>query len=174
MAGEPQLYGWIYYYANEVFYIFLAAAAVCWILLYLYFHDWRGALRPTITGVVSAFWGLGIQAMMGFSMDPLALVIPFFVTARAISHSVQMHERYYEEYHKWQWNKEKAIVAAFAELFVPTLSGIITDSLGMLVIVVCAGGHPAEDRHLGLDLGRLGGDQRTAHESGGVLLPQRA
>ena len=47
-----------------------------------------------------------------------------------------MHERYYEEYHKWQWNKEKAIVAAFAELFVPTLSGIITDSLGMLVIVV--------------------------------------
>ena len=136
VAGEPQLYGWIYYYANEVFYIFLAAAAVCWILLYLYFHDWRGALRPTITGVVSAFWGLGIQAMMGFSMDPLALVIPFFVTARAISHSVQMHERYYEEYHKWQWNKEKAIVAAFAELFVPTLSGIITDSLGMLVIVV--------------------------------------
>ena len=98
VAGEPQLYGWIYYYANEVFYIFLAATVVCWILLYLYFHDWRGALRPTITGIVSAFWGLGIQAMMGFSMDPLALVIPFFVTARAVSHSVQMHERYYEEY----------------------------------------------------------------------------
>ena len=136
VAGEPQLYGWIYYYANEVFYIFIAATIVCWILLYLYFHDWRGALRPTITGIVSAFWGLGIQAMMGFSMDPLALVIPFFVTARAISHSVQMHERYYEEYRKWQWNKERAIVAAFAELFVPTLSGIITDSLGMLVIVV--------------------------------------
>ena len=136
VAGEPQLYGWIYYYANEVFYIFLAATMVCWILLYLYFHDWRGALRPTITGIVSAFWGLGIQAMMGFSMDPLALVIPFFVTARAVSHSVQMHERYYEEYRKWRWNKEKAIVAAFAELFVPTLSGIITDSLGMLVIVI--------------------------------------
>ena len=136
VAGEPQLYGWIYFYANEVFYIFIAAAFVCWILLYLYFHDWRGALRPTITGVVSAFWGLGIQAMMGFSMDPLALVIPFFVTARAVSHSVQMHERYYEEYRRWHWNKEKAIIAAFAELFVPTLSGIITDALGMLVIVI--------------------------------------
>ena len=136
VAGEPQLYGWIYYYANEVFYIFLAATLVCWILLYLYFRDWRGALRPTITGVVSAFWGLGIQSMMGFSMDPLALVIPFFVTARAVSHSVQMHERYYEEYRRWHWNKEKAIIAAFAELFVPTLSGIITDALGMLVIVI--------------------------------------
>ena len=30
-----------------------------WILLYLYFHDWRGALRPTITGVLAAIWGLG-------------------------------------------------------------------------------------------------------------------
>ena len=95
-----------------------------------------GALRPTITGVISAFWGMGIQSMMGFAMDPLALVIPFFVTARAVSHSVQMHERYYEEYRKWNWNKEKAIIAAFAELFVPTLSGIVTDSLGMLVIII--------------------------------------
>jgi hypothetical protein len=136
IAGEPRLYGWIYYYANEVFYIFLAATIFCWILLYMYFHDWRGALRPTITGVISSFWGLGMQAMMGFAMDPLALVIPFFVTARAVSHSVQMHERYYEEYHKWNWDKEKAIIAAFAELFVPTMSGIVTDALGMLAIVV--------------------------------------
>jgi predicted RND superfamily exporter protein len=63
-------------------------------------------------------------------------VIPFFVTARAVSHSVQMHERYYEEYHKWNWDKEKAIIAAFAEVFVPTMSGIVTDALGMLAIVV--------------------------------------
>jgi uncharacterized protein len=136
IAGEPQLYGWIYRYANEVYAVFIAATVLAWLLLYLYFRDWRGALRPTITGVISSFWGLGMQSLMGFAMDPLALVIPFFVTARAVSHSVQMHERYYDEYKKWNWNKEKAIVAAFAELFVPTTSGIITDALGMLVIIV--------------------------------------
>src|SRR5262245_12998088 len=134
--GEPRLYGWIYHYANEVFYIFIAATVFCWLLLYSYFHDWRGALRPTITGATSALWGMGAQALMGFSMDPLALVIPFFITARSVSHSVQMHDRYYEEYHKWNWDKEKAIIAAFAELFVPTLSGIIADALGMLAIIV--------------------------------------
>jgi uncharacterized protein len=136
IAGEPRLYGWIYHYANEVFYIFIAATIFCWALLYFYFHDWRGALRPTITGVTSALWGMGAQAMMGFAMDPLALVIPFFITARSVSHSVQMHDRYYEEYRKWNWDKERAIIAAFAELFVPTLSGIITDALGMLAIIV--------------------------------------
>ena len=112
IAGEPRLYGWIYHYANEVFYIFVAATLFCWLLLYFYFHDWRGALRPTITGVTSALWGMGAQAMMGFAMDPLALVIPFFITARSVSHSVQMHDRYYEEYRKWNWDKERAIIAA--------------------------------------------------------------
>ena len=85
---------------------------------------------------MSAIWGLGVVQLIGFPMDPLALVIPFFVTARSVSHSVQMHDRYYEEYRRHNWNKVQAIVAAFAELFEPTLSGIITDALGMLVIVL--------------------------------------
>ena len=136
VAGEPRLYGWIYYYAKEVYFIFIAATVFVWIMLYLYFRDWRGALRPTITGVISAVWGLGFMQLIGFSLDPLALVIPLFVTARAVSHSVQMHDRYYEEYHNQGWHKERAIVAAFAELFVPTLSGIVTDALGMLVIII--------------------------------------
>ncbi|NOT56694.1 MAG: MMPL family transporter [Deltaproteobacteria bacterium] len=135
-AGEVWLYGWVYHYAREVFLIFLATTVLMWGLLYWYFQDIRGALRPTITGAISAIWGLGFIKMIGFSLDPLTLVIPFFVTARAISHSVQMHDRYYEEYKKSDWQKEPAIIASFAELFVPTLSGIVTDALGLLVILL--------------------------------------
>jgi hypothetical protein len=135
VAGEPWKYGWVYYYAKEVFLIFLTTAVLMWILLYWYFRDIRGALRPTVTGVISAIWGLGFIQIIGFSLDPLTLVIPFFVTARAVSHSVQMHDRYYEEYKKANWQKEPAIIASFAELFVPTLSGILTDALGLLVIL---------------------------------------
>jgi len=136
VAGEPRLYGWVYHFSNEIFYIFVAVTLFLWILLYLYFHDWRGALRPTITGVLSAIWGLGFIHMIGFALDPLALVIPFFITARAVSHSVQMHDRYYEEYFRNDFNKHEAIVASFAEMFVPTLSGILTDALGVLVIML--------------------------------------
>ena len=93
---------------------------------------------------------------MGFSMDPLSLVIPFFITARSVSHSVQMHDRYYEEYRKWNWNKEKAIIAAFAELFVPTISGIIADALGMLAIIVVPVVDSAKDR----DFRRRSGSHR--------------
>jgi uncharacterized protein len=63
------------------------------------------------------------------------LVIPFLITARAVSHSVQMHDRYYEEFYR-QRDKEKAILSAFSELFVPSLSGILTDAFGVLVILL--------------------------------------
>src|SRR5262249_61947166 len=110
IAGEPILYGWVYHYADEVIWIFLITTVICWILLYLYFHDWRGALRPTITGVISAIWGLGFINLIGLPFDPLTLVIPFFITARAGSHSVQMHDPYYEEYRKTGWGQEPPIL----------------------------------------------------------------
>ena len=136
VAGEPQLYGWVYQYAGQVYWILLATAALTWILLYLYFRDWKGALRPTISGLIAAVWGLGFIHLIGFSLDPLTLVIPFFITARAVSHSAQMHERYYEEYRLSGWRQEEAIVSSFAALFIPTLSGILTDALGVLAILL--------------------------------------
>jgi len=134
-GGQPILYGWVYAYTPQIFKIFLITVIAVWVLLYLYFHDWRGALRPTISGVICAIWGLGFIRMIGFTLDPLVLVIPFLITARAVSHSVQMHDRYYEEYYRLR-DKQKAILSAFAELFVPSFSGILADAFGVLVILL--------------------------------------
>jgi predicted RND superfamily exporter protein len=136
IAGEPRLYGWIYNYANDVFWILVVTYCIEWVLRWMYFHDWRGSLRPTLTGVLAAIWGLGFIHLIGFALDPLMLVVPFLITARAVSHAIQMHDRYYEEFEKNEWDKRKAIVASFAELFVPTFSGIATDALGVLVILL--------------------------------------
>ncbi len=136
VAGEPRLYGYVYSYATDVFWILTVTYCLEWILRWMYFHDWRGALRPTLTGVIAAFWGLGFVHLIGFTLDPLILVMPFLITARAVSHAIQMHDRYYEEFERHDWNQRKAIVAAFAELFVPTLSGILTDAFGVLVIML--------------------------------------
>ena len=42
-----------------------------------------------MTGVISAIWGLGTIHLIGFAMDPLALVIPFF-TSGIITDAVGM------------------------------------------------------------------------------------
>jgi predicted RND superfamily exporter protein len=136
VAGEPRLYGWVYNYAGDVFFILVVTYCIEWVLRWMYFHDWRGALRPTITGLIAAFWGLGFIHLIGLALDPLMLVMPFLITARAVSHAIQMHDRYYEEFEKSGWHKRRAIVAAFGELFVPTLSGISTDAFAVLVILL--------------------------------------
>ena len=136
VAGEPRLYGWVYHYAGDVFFILVITYCIEWVLRWMYFHDWRGSLRPTITGLIAAFWGLGFIYLIGLALDPLMLVMPFLITARAVSHAIQMHDRYYEEFEKSGWHKRRAIVAAFAELFVPTLSGIVADAFGVLVILL--------------------------------------
>ncbi|MGD0946129.1 MAG: MMPL family transporter [Candidatus Binatia bacterium] len=136
VAGEPRLYGWVYHYAGDVFFVLVITWCFEWVLGWMYFHDWRGALRPTITGVIAAFWGLGFIYLIGLALDPLMLVMPFLITARAVSHAIQMHERYYEEFANSGWYKRRAIVAAFAQLFVPTLSGITTDAFAVLVILL--------------------------------------
>ena len=136
VAGEPRLYGWVYHYAGDVFFILVITYCIEWVLRWMYFHDWRGALRPTITGLIAAFWGLGFIHIIGLALDPLMLVMPFLITARAVSHAIQMHDRYYEEFEKSGWHKRRAIVASFGELFVPTLSGISTDAFGVLVILL--------------------------------------
>ena len=59
---------------------------------------------------MSAIWGLGFTALMGYQLEPLVLVIPMLITARAVSHSVQFVERFYEEYERLNGDKYEAIV----------------------------------------------------------------
>ena len=137
VSGQPRLNGWILRLQGQVLAAFAAAVVLTWGCLYLYFRDWRGALRPTVSGGLAALWGFGIMRLTGFSLNPLPLVIPYLITARAVSHSAQMHDRYYEEIAS-STVKAGAIRSAFVELFVPTMAGILTDALGVLAIAIVA------------------------------------
>ena len=133
VSGQPRLNGWILRLQGQVLTAFAAAVVLTWLCLYAYFRDWRGALRPTISGGLAALWGFGLMWLTGFALNPLTLVIPFLITARAVSHSAQMHDRYYEELARGA-AKGGAIGSAFVGLFAPTLAGILTDALGVLAI----------------------------------------
>ena len=44
------------------------------------------------------FGGSDLLAPLGYNLDPLIIVVPVLLVARALSHSVQMCERYFEIY----------------------------------------------------------------------------
>jgi predicted RND superfamily exporter protein len=142
-SGEPVLVGWIVRHATEILIYVAATVVVIFGLLWLYFRRWHGVVIPAIAAMMTVVWGLGFTGWVGIDFDPLILVIPMIITARAVSHTVQMAERFFEDYEVHlprigDADEAKIYVATIAmgELIVPGTLGIVTDVAGLLVIMV--------------------------------------
>jgi len=143
LSGVPVLVGWIITHAFEIVGYVIATIVVIFFLLWLYFRRWHGVVIPAIAASMTVIWGLGFTGWVGITFDPLILVIPMIITARAVSHTVQMAERFFEDYEVMlprlgdpQQAKIEVATVAMSELVVPGTLGIITDVAGLLVILV--------------------------------------
>jgi len=136
LCGSPLVYGHVHNNIRNVFFIFVVTILILLILVYYYFRVVLSMLIPCISGIISSLWGMGFVRLLGYDFDPLILVIPFLITARAVSHSVQMVERYHEEYELQGRDINKACVVALAGMFPPGLLGILTDVAGILIIAL--------------------------------------
>jgi predicted RND superfamily exporter protein len=134
-AGEPILYGWIYHHLDAIAVIVgLTCLGMIGILI-LYYRNLNGVLIPAISAAVTFVWGTGFTALLGYNFEPLILVVPFLIAARTISHSIQFRERFFEELERCG-NKETAAVESAAGLMMPASISIITDAIGLTVLLV--------------------------------------
>lgn len=130
VIGRPIMLGYLLTRMPELFWLFLATVGSVLVVLTLYFRDFRGVLVPMATAIMSALWGLGFMGLMRINFDPLIIVVPFIISARALSHSVQLIERYYEEYGARR-DRVEAAVATFDGLFTPGVVGVLADVIGV-------------------------------------------
>jgi predicted RND superfamily exporter protein len=143
LSGVPVLVGWVLKYAFQIgLYVMLTVLATFGLLL-LYFRRPHGVALPFMCAIATTIWGLGYCGWRGITFDPLILVIPMLITARATSHTVQMAERFFEDYelHLPRYGdpnvaKREVAAVAMGELIVPGTLGIVTDVAGLLVIMV--------------------------------------
>lgn len=133
MFGRPILLGHVLDNYSQLVWLFIATVISIIGLLAVYFRDARGVLIPLGTAVLSAVWGIGLLGLLGYNFDPLILVVPFIISARALSHSVQLIERYMEE-HAVHNSRKIAAQKTFSGLFEPGIVGIVTDALGVAVV----------------------------------------
>ncbi len=136
VVGEPILYGWVNEYLPETGRIFFATIAALVILLFFTARTWRGTILPMVAGVVSAIWALGTARLLGFHLDPLVIVVAFLITARAISHSVQLVIHYDDELADGSVGSIAAARAAMRALFKPGILGVVADAGCMLVVIL--------------------------------------
>ncbi len=143
VSGTPILTGWVLKHAREVVLYTIATIVMIFALLLAYFRRLHGVLIPMIAAIITVIWGLGFTGYMKINFDPLVLVIPMIITARAVSHTVQMAERFFEDYELLlprygdpNIAKVEAATVAMGEVFIPGTLGIMVDVGGLLVILV--------------------------------------
>jgi predicted RND superfamily exporter protein len=135
VTGPPILYAYFLEIMPKMVAVLAASIVMILLILWIEFRSWQGVVIPAFSGTLSAVWGLGFGGMWGLSLDPLVLVIPLLISARAHSHSVQSMERYHEEYHRLR-DKDQAIVKSYAEIYSPSMVSILADGLAILTLLV--------------------------------------
>lgn len=145
-TGQPVLVGWAYTYMEQILQIFIFTVVTMLALLVFHFRKAYGVLIPLGGVLVSTIWGLGIISLLGYNLDPLGLVIPFLIAARAMSHGVQLVERYYAETVE-RGSGPEAAKATFDSLFRPGSLGVVSDAIGLSLIAI---GSIPLNTHLGI------------------------
>jgi predicted RND superfamily exporter protein len=152
LSGFPILVGWTYRHAFEIILFLLATIVLLFFLLLAYFRRLHGVSIPMVAGLCAAIWGMGFCGWIGISLDPLVLVIPLLITARCISHTIQMAERFFEDFEaevearQRQKGREltpleiydakvETATSALSKLMLPGMLAILTDAVGLTVIL---------------------------------------
>src|SRR5437899_5286282 len=146
VTGPPILYAYFLEAGRKMAAVLAASIVMILLILWIEFRSWQGVVIPAFSGTLSAIWGLGFGGLCNWlsqyiswvpalSLDPLVLVIPLLISARAHSHSVQSMERYHEEYHRLG-DKDRAIVKSYAEIYAPAMVSILADGLAILTLLV--------------------------------------
>lgn len=135
IAGRPALLGLIYDALDEIVLILGLSVLLVAVILYLYFGCALGVLVPLLTASTVMLWGAGAIGYVGYNLDPLLVLLPAFIFAIVLSHSIQLTSRVLEA---WRENGEwkHSVKDGLHRLLIPSTAAIITDAAGFTVLVL--------------------------------------
>lgn len=136
VVGQPVLAGKVLEYLPETIRIVFLIIAVIALILLVSKGTLRGMLLPLVSGLVSGIWIFGIMKLLDFNLDPLAIVITFIISARAISHAVQLNAAFNAERSDGGLDARDAARIALSKLLRPGLLGLATDMGAMVVVAI--------------------------------------
>jgi predicted RND superfamily exporter protein len=100
--------------------LLLTAAAVYW-----YCQSLRLTLLPVACSLMSLVWQFGALRLLGYGLDPLAVLVPFLVFAIGVSHGVQQINYIVREISHGK-STEQAARASFSGLLIPGTLALVT------------------------------------------------
>jgi predicted RND superfamily exporter protein len=110
--------------------LLLVAAAVYW-----YCRSIRFTLLPIACSLTSLVWQFGTLHLLGFGLDPLAILVPFLVFSIGVSHGVQQINYIVREIAHGKSTFDAAR-ASFSGLLVPGTLALVTAFVSFITLIL--------------------------------------
>ena len=121
--------------AKRVILFFGIAFFITALLVYIYSQSLKLTIIPLACSLVAVVWQLGILPLLGFGMDPMAILVPFLIFAIGVSHGVQMISSFRSEVFLGN-NSMDSARNSFRRLLVPGAIALASDTIGFITILL--------------------------------------
>ena len=103
----------------------LVALVLTALAVYWYCRSWRFTLLAIVCSLASLVWQFGTLHLLGYGLDPLAVLVPFLVFAIGVSHGVQQINYIVREIAHGK-SCEQAARMSFTGLLIPGVLALVT------------------------------------------------
>jgi len=110
--------------------LLLTALAVYW-----YCHSIRLTILPIACSLTSLVWQFGTLRLLGYGLDPLAVLVPFLIFAIGVSHGVQQINYIVREIAGGRTTMEAARLS-FSNLLVPGVLALVTAFVSFITLTL--------------------------------------
>lgn len=115
--------------AQDVIAFFGVAFILTVLSIYLYCRHWGLTWMTVLSSLTSVVWQFGLLTVMGYGLDPLAVLVPFLVFAIGTSHGVQQLNLMTAEL-AYGSSGEYAARSSFSGLLIPGSLSLVTAVVG--------------------------------------------
>ena len=133
IAGEPMHMGFIYQNTASILMIIGITIVAVIMILFVYYRTLRAVVVPCWRRRLLPSGVCGFMGLMRYNLDPLILVLPFFLSLMTMPHAMQCITRFIEEYENVH-DMKKAAAQTIEALFLPGITSVVTDALGIALV----------------------------------------
>lgn len=135
IVGFAKMIGDIADRSADVIIFFFVSFLLTTAAVFLYSRSKSLTFLAVFCSLVSVVWQFGLLTLLGYGLDPLAILVPFLVYAIGVSHGVQQINLISNRIFEGD-DQETAARATFSQLLVPGSMALATDLVGFLTLIL--------------------------------------
>ena len=135
ITGFAKIVGDLIAGLQQVLVFFGLAVAIAAGMVYGYTRCVRSTGLVVLSSLIAVVWQMGLLPMLGYSLDPYSMLVPFLVFAIGMSHGAQKMNGIMQDIGRGT-HREVAARYTFRRLFMAGMTALLCDAVGFAVLML--------------------------------------